>query len=767
MVRVYNCLVQEHDLLLVLLALIICVAGATVGAGVLRRAATVQGLARGGWLLLGGMTTGSTIWCTHFVAILAYAPSSWLGVGPLLTLGSLLVAILISSLGFTLAVALPAPLIGGTAVGLGASTMHYLGMAALGRDGIMDYNLVLVAASVLLAMLLSAAAVWYTLRRPGWGGWFGGTALLGLSVVSLHFTGMGAVRVLPLPVEGSSGQTVLALAVGVVALMVMTATAAAWLIERRSEEEGMNRLRRLADSSVEGLAVLHEGRIVDANSSLLEMTGLSRLQLLGQPARGTLLPRELPKGGEAGLQEIWLPRAAGKPLEVELVVRDNVPRPGYRMLAFRDLRERREHERRLQHVVLHDALTGLPNRISFTQHMGQKLPEALASGQRFALLRFGLNRLKEVNDLHGHAAGDAVLRAYAQCLGRLRGDLWPARLGGDEFALLLPYDEPREVEALAAAAEGLAIPQQGSRPAVTAAIGVALFPADATDAEALLANADLAMRRAKERRSPHACFYQAEMDAAVLDRRRMADDLRAAAGKGELSLFYQPQLAVGSSHLCGHEALMRWHHPLRGNVSPAVFIHVAEESGLIVALGEWALRTACAQAAAAPHLGKVAVNLSPAQFQQDGLPELVATALAEAGLPPQRLELEITESSLMQDPGRTLEVLRAIKALGVSVAMDDFGTGHSSLATLRAFPFDKIKLDRSFMPEVDSDPQARAILRAVLGIGRGLGVPVLAEGVETDAQLHILQEEGCAEAQGYLLGRPQPLRALAASPAAA
>ena len=278
--------------------------------------------------------------------------------------------------------------------------------------------------------------------------------------------------------------------------------------------------------------------------------------------------------------------------------------------------------------------------------------------------------------------------------------------------------------------------------------------------EALMANAALAMRGAKAMQANRARFYDAAQDASARDRLRLADDLRTALERAEFRLFYQPQAKIRGGCLCGHEALMRWRHPERGIVPPGIFIPLAEETGVILALGEWALRTACAEAAAEPRLGKVAVNLSPLQFREAGLPDLVASALAESGLPAARLELEITESVLMQDPDRTVDALRQIKRLGISVAMDDFGTGYSSLATLRAFPFDKIKLDRSFIPEIESDPQARAILRAVLGIGRGLGIPVLAEGVETAAQLATLRDEGCAEVQGYLLGPPCPLAAL-------
>jgi EAL domain-containing protein (putative c-di-GMP-specific phosphodiesterase class I) len=265
------------------------------------------------------------------------------------------------------------------------------------------------------------------------------------------------------------------------------------------------------------------------------------------------------------------------------------------------------------------------------------------------------------------------------------------------------------------------------------------------------------MRRAKASAGRGLRFYHAEIDVAERHRRQMSEDMRAALKKEHFRLYAQLQIDITTSEPCGHEMLLRWLHPEHGLIPPADFIPLAEENGLILPIGEWVLREACAMAAAHPHLGKVAVNLSPVQFSQPDLPQQVASALAASGLSPWRLELEITETTLMQDQARTVLLLKRIKALGVSVAIDDFGTGYSSLSTLRSFPFDKIKLDRSFMAEIETSPQAIAILRAVIGIGRGLDIPVLAEGVETETQLTLLRAEGCAEAQGYLFGRPEPV----------
>jgi EAL domain-containing protein (putative c-di-GMP-specific phosphodiesterase class I) len=272
-----------------------------------------------------------------------------------------------------------------------------------------------------------------------------------------------------------------------------------------------------------------------------------------------------------------------------------------------------------------------------------------------------------------------------------------------------------------------------------------------------VSNADLAMYRAKADVQLAVCYYERAMDETARERRSLAMDLRQAAEHGELTLHYQVQASVPTGKVTGYEALLRWNHPQRGMVAPSDFIPIAEENGSILAIGEWVLRTACREAVEWQDGHKVAVNLSPVQLANADLPKLVHQILLETGLPPRRLELELTESAIIADKTRTLHTLRQIKALGVAIAIDDFGTGYSSLDTLRSFPFDKIKLDRSFIGDIEQSPQAKAIIRAVLALGRSLEIPVLAEGVETQIQLSILKAEGCDEAQGYLLGRPQPV----------
>jgi diguanylate cyclase (GGDEF)-like protein len=380
------------------------------------------------------------------------------------------------------------------------------------------------------------------------------------------------------------------------------------------------------------------------------------------------------------------------------------------------------------------------------------------------LVCIDVDRFKEVNDVFGHSIGDTLLAKVAARLREISNGLFVARMGGDEFAVVIE-EESQPVSAaifgerlLDAMAQDFDV--DGRHLRIGMSLGVAIYPIDGRDSTALLANADAALFRAKADGRGTIRFFEAEMDKRLRERRAMQQELQSALTRDELVLHYQPQARIEGS-IIGFEALLRWNHPLRGLVPPGSFIPVAEESGLIIPIGEWVLREACRAAVTWPVQLQVAVNLSPAQFRHGDLPTLVHEILLETGLAPGRLELEITEGVLIGDFSRAVSILRRLKALGVRIAMDDFGTGYSSLSYLQAFPFDKIKIDKSFIANLDTSAQSAAIVRAVIGLGRGLGLPVLAEGVETHEQLSFLMREACDEVQGYLFGRPQPIEAYA------
>nr|WP_244499614.1 EAL domain-containing protein [Tardiphaga robiniae] len=452
-----------------------------------------------------------------------------------------------------------------------------------------------------------------------------------------------------------------------------------------------------------------------------------------------------------------------------VTVLDEAGEPQYLIKTHEDVTDRRQTEARMAHMAYHDGLTDLPNRPAFLQALSQMIDACGETSEEFAVLSIDLDGLKEVNDVFGHAIGDKLLIEVSRRVDAAVGGGVVARLGGDEFGVIIDGAQPAAglliAERIAAAlAEEFPIEGKSVRTGVTT--GISLFPRDGHDPAALLANSGAALFRAKSQSRGSISIFEPQMDQQLRDRRVLHQDLSAAIRNGELSLHYQPQARAGQTvvdaDITGFEALARWIHPTRGFVPPGDFIPLAEESGLIVEMGEWILRRACLEAASWPVPLQIAVNLSPAQFMHGDLVGLVHSILLETGLQPGRLELEITEGVLIEDFDRGVALLRRLKALGVRISMDDFGSGYSSLTYLQAFPFDKIKIDRAFVINLGLNPQSAAIVRAVIGLGHGLDVAIVAEGVETHEQLCFLASEGCDGVQGYFIGRPAPIAQYAA-----
>ncbi len=427
--------------------------------------------------------------------------------------------------------------------------------------------------------------------------------------------------------------------------------------------------------------------------------------------------------------------------------------------TYEDVSERSRTEARFAHMARHDALTGLPNRVLLREHMTQALPHARRRGG-LAVLCLDLDRFKEVNEAHGVAVGDALLRAAAERIVQETRDVdMVVRLGGDEFAIIQAgAAQPADAGALAERlVRALAEPFQIDGRRITSGVSIGVALADGqTAAEELLKNADLALYRAKVDGRGRHCFFEQDMQARLQARRLMEADLREAIRLRQFELHYQPLVCIPTGRVNGFEALIRWRRPGEGLVPPALFIPLAEELGLIAPIGSWVLDRACRDASAWPFGLKVAVNLSPIQFRNRRLADEIAAALDRSGLPAAQLNVEITESVLLQDDEVILDMLHEIHALGVRISMDDFGTGYSSLSYLRRFTFDKIKIDQSFIRHLDERPDCIAIVRAVLALGRSLDIDVTAEGVETAEQLELLRAEGCLEAQGYLFSKPRP-----------
>jgi diguanylate cyclase (GGDEF)-like protein len=426
-----------------------------------------------------------------------------------------------------------------------------------------------------------------------------------------------------------------------------------------------------------------------------------------------------------------------------------------------DITEQRRSEVKIEYMAHHDALTDLANRVLLNERLEQALSRRIQRGEMLAVHHLDLDQFKAVNDTFGHPAGDKLLKIVADRLRALvRETDTIARMGGDEFVVVqAPIGDPAEATSLAQRIIGAMsepFDLDGHQAVIGASIGIAVGPSDGLQPDNLLRNADLALYRAKGDGRGTFRFFEAAMDLQMQTRRIMERDLRKALPAGEFELYYQPVVNLASGDISGFEALIRWNHPEKGIVSPASFIPLAEETGFIVPLGEWVIREACATAAKWPGDLSVAVNISAAQFRNSGLMQVIVGALATSGLQPTRLEIEITETVLLQNRETTLAVLHQLRELGVRIAMDDFGTGYSSLTYLQCFPFDKIKIDRSFVKDITENAGSLNIVRAVAALAKGMGMSATAEGVETSEQLDKITCEGCTEMQGFLFSRPLP-----------
>ena len=520
-----------------------------------------------------------------------------------------------------------------------------------------------------------------------------------------------------------------------------------------------------------------DANLLVCNERYIEMYDLDRAMVVpGANLRAILLHRKA-CGNFAGDPEIYvkelLAATAKGDVHTQLVqsgdgrtisIVNGAMANGGWVATHEDITERTRAEEKIRHMARHDSLTGLANRAAFRDEMEQAL-KRVRRGQMIAVMCLDLDHFKNVNDTLGHVLGDKLLCAAADRLKDVvRETDMIARLGGDEFAVLQTSVEKPEAAGSLAQRIITAINQpydlDGHQVVVSTSVGVAIAPHDGNTTEALLRNADMALYRAKSDGRSTYRYFEPEMDEQLQNRRALEIDLRNAVINDEFELYYQPQVDAVTEQITGCEALLRWNSPTRGMVPPSEFIPLAEEIGLIVPIGEWVLKQACCEAATWSEPVRVAVNLSPAQFKSRSVMQSVINALAVSGLDANRLELEITESVLLHDNEATLATLHQLRSFGIKISMDDFGTGYSSLSYLRSFPFDKIKIDRSFIKDISDKGDCAAIVKAVAGLGKGLGIATTAEGVETIEQLRQVRLEGCTEVQGYFFSAPQPAEAL-------
>ncbi len=767
-----------QDPALLLLAALLSL-GASLAAFRLRqRVCDTRGLVRISWIFLCGLEAGGGIWATHLIGILALRSHVASGYDTLRVLEALLVSVAGAALAFGVGWSGREPLrvvAGGLLLALAVAATHYVALSAWQLEARIDFEPITVWCSVVAGVVLGTAALMAGGAQRDWRRQAAGAVRLTLAVGAVHMVGVAAMTLTPdagvrLP-AGLIDAGVLGLLVVMLTVVLTLVGVGAAYIDDASSRDALQRSRRLADAAREGIVVLDgDGRIVDCNTAFGRMTGtdVEALRGAGLSAAGLHMPDDdlpLDRTCEAVVKPA---DEEGFPVEVfaRALAESGRGGEGVAVVAVRDLRERREAERLIRHLADHDGLTGLPNRAALHRELADRVERAAVRGGSVMVACINVDNSKEVNETYGHAAGDRLLVKVAERLNRhvTAGGGFAARVGGNEFAFAF-HDASIELATATDFLTRLSAQLQrpfeadGLRLAPAVSMGVTGHPHDAGGVSELLSHADLALKEAREHRGEPFRFFRHDYQQAVSRRRETARDLRIAVAEDQLVVFYQPQADVRTGEICGFEALVRWRHPERGLLGPDAFIPLAEETGLIAELGDWVLRRACADAAAWPRTLSVAVNLSPLQLGKSSLVTRVHEVLIETGLPPARLDLEITETALTADFQGALDKLRRLKGLGLGVAMDDFGTGYSSLSTLHSFPFDKIKIDKSFVDGVGKLERSAVLVRSVLGIGRGLGIPVVAEGVETAAQLDFLRGEECAEVQGYLIGRPAPLEA--------
>ena len=781
MLRVVRCLVVHHDLRLVALAALICLLASFTASALLSRAQASSGKQRLLWIGVAAVEFGCGIWSLHFVAMLGFMPKLAISYSIPATTASVAVAVLGSFFAFILTgtarrdwVRVPAA---AATLTLAIGGMHYTGVSAMHLQGSFWFDPAYVSCSLAVCAAFSVSAIISMTKLSTIGRQALSTMLLSAAICALHFVGMSSMSLHANMAEGLSGASlgsgalavvVAASSITLVLLSLALSIMDRLLCDRACEEKG--RLRKLTAVSFEGLLIEQGGVIVDANDRLSEFSGYTLTEIIGKPVGSFLAPA----GALADAVATWLPiagnhvlrQACGDAMPVELLVQPIALGKGAATaIAIRDLSARHASEAALHRLAHYDPLTGLANRVLLDMRMRQAFETRHPPNHCGAVLYLDLDRFKPVNDLLGHAAGDKLLVAASLRLAALlRQSDTLARIGGDEFVVLMP--DAADMGACRSLASRIV---QGTlepfglddqQVVVGVSIGIALYPQDGQTAEELLRCADIAMYRSKEEGRGTYRLFEAKMDAELQHQRALERDLRLAIERNDLEIYYQPLVSCETRLIEGYEALLRWQHPTRGFVSPADFIPIAEESGLILPLGQWVLDTACAAAAEWDMPWRLAVNFSPAQFKQNDLIERIVDTLDRTGLPPGRLEIEVTEGVLISEPDRAVALLSSLRSSGVRVSLDDFGTGYSSLSYLRQFPLDKIKIDRSFVNDLDVDEKSASIVRAVVALAHSLGLSVTAEGVETQEQLDLLRLQRCNQVQGYLVGRPAPLEQL-------
>ena len=795
MFRVYTCLTVDHDWRLVVLAVIVCFLASAVAISLFHRAQATIEHTRIAWLGLDAVVAGYGIWATHFIAMLAYDPGIGAGYNLVLTILSLLIAVLVTGVGLGIALfyfGRWTAVLGGAVVGSGIAAMHYTGMMALEVPGRITWVPNLVVASVILGIAFGAFSVFFAARRDDWLNTLIAIFLLTFAIVGMHFTGMGAVLIMPDPARVNGATSVspasLSLVIAGVAAIILGICLAVALSDRQSKGK-LRQQKILLDTALEnmsqGLCMFDaDGNITLFNERYAKMMGLPAAWLKGRSLLD-LFKRRKASGEFVGDPERFFARVVAEARQGKFSTRimqtsggralrvvDQPMQGGGWVATFEDITEWQKAQAQISYLAHHDALTGLANRTQLVKKLEKVLAVLPLKGGSVAVHFIDLDRFKNVNDTLGHDGGDFLLKTAAERLRSVTrvGDV-VARLGGDEFVVIqIGVSSKDQAEDLASRiTSAVTAPMKFREQSIiaTVSLGVALAPEDGHDPERLLKCADLALYTAKADGRNCIRFFRPEMDAELQARSKLERIVRDAVLNDRFELHYQPIFEISERRLLGFEALIRLPAEDGTPIPPSVFIPVAEELRLIDKIGAWVLREACCTAATWPEDLTVAVNLSPAQFLPGlagGVSDIVAAALKDTGLAAHRLELEITETLLLGDSAAIMAELQTLKAMGVAIVMDDFGTGYSSLSYLWRFPFDKIKIDRSFMHGFNGcGRDARTVVKTIIALGRELNMRVTVEGVENATQAAFLDTIDGDQVQGFFFGRPVPASEVSAN----
>jgi len=764
-------LASQHSLGFVATALVICVVAGWLLSVLIAQSECAAPPSRRWWLGSIAVVAGLGVWTTHFIAMLGYRSDIILSYGVIGTAWSAMLGILAVGVPLTLSAIVRSRALAvtlGAAAGLGIGAMHYTGMSAI--DGCLQVHspTASLAACLVGASALALARGLRLRSRSN----LVTSALFTLGVCGTHFTAISGTSFVQMPgFENAKSDTItLSIFTAAGAIVIFLGAFLTVLAAKRFEAQERAHstiLSTALHNMSNGLLFIDANRKVGLhNDRYLEMFGLLPEQITRTMPFEALLRLVCTIQGWTDEQRVAIAHGIGMGMSSGRGTRGDWPMPdgrildievrsvpgGGAVLTFDDVTSDRTAQDRIAHLAFHDSLTGLANRHALSLRMAEEVDPGL----RFSLLLLDLDRFKSVNDSHGHGVGDLLLVEVARRIRAVAGDeAFCARMGGDEIALIVPCDLDAATALAEAIVGALAEPFliEDIRVSIGCSIGVC-GSHDACDPGEMMKRADIALYEAKRNGRGRVSRYRAGMLEAAASRQTLEADLERALEKGEFHLAYQPFLSLPDERIIGFEALIRWEHPTRGLVPPTAFIPLSEETGQIVLIGKWVLETACREAATWAAHRHVAVNVSPVQLRSPLFLSHVTNALAQSGLAPSRLELELTETAMVEDGTEVARVLRDLRTLGVKIAMDDFGTGYSSLAHLRDFPLDRIKIDRSFVMAAATDRHCMAVLVAITQMGKMLEIPTLAEGVETDEELALLRSLGCDAVQGYLIGRP-------------